>query len=201
MAVLALPAIHNVLALPAIHNSAVLVRAPSGRTILLQTVLRKNMATQWLAAGLAIASAVAAVPRLVVRDGVWPLHAHPCAAVALSSSCGRCGNIIACQEGSPPDVSGDGLSIGDLLAEVASRQLRRVSPRDRAEARIDTIIAIGAIKMDEVLAGINAELDGAGPSWLERQSRRTRRSERAHTAARGVGVPSFAKRVGRVSWA
>jgi len=69
----------------------------------------------------------------------------------------------------------DGLRVGDLLAEIASRQLRELSPEDmlaRDERIIDAMLANGVNSMFAELAELDADL-----SLVERNTSAVLRSE------------------------
>eukprot|EP00962_Isochrysis_galbana_P028450 scaffold8995_cov120-Isochrysis_galbana.AAC.1 len=59
------------------------------------------------------------------------------------------------------------LSIGDVLAEIASRQLADVDPFEAADARLDTLIYIGATDLNDVLASLDSDLDNVQRNMSE----------------------------------
>jgi len=63
------------------------------------------------------------------------------------------------EDAAPPSGS-DSLSMGDVLAEVMSRQLAKVDPMQLADARIDTLLDLGANELSQVLDSLDSELDG-----------------------------------------
>lgn len=107
----------------------------------------------------AIAAALAAPPASRVgpwraaQPRVWEHLRHPRVACDASSFDGDC------------SAAGGGslnVSIGDVLAEVASRQLSDVDPLEMAGVRIDTMLDIGAYELSQVLDRLDRNLSSVG---------------------------------------
>jgi hypothetical protein len=92
------------------------------------------------------------------------LQAARCRYITAS---GEINNLPDDDKPSKSSEDGTSISIGDVLAEIASRQLVDVDPFEAADARLDTLLHIGASELNQVLENLDNDLDNVQRNMSE----------------------------------